>query len=72
MKQTQKCSKCDSNDVIFVRAMTMGYGSGNFIPIGFSIWSAVPVDRYVCAECGLVEEWIDKAYIQKLRDRYSE
>ncbi len=72
MKLTHYCTKCGSEDVLLVEAKSMGYGSGNFIPMGLSIWSAVPVDRYVCATCGFAEEWIPLRHLKKLKDKYSD
>lgn len=32
-----------------------------------TIKSAVPVDRYLCADCGYSEEWVDTDYIDKIK-----
>ena len=59
MKNTKKCPKCGSSEIIEISGKTGAYGSGNNMLIGASILSAVPVDRYLCVECGFSEEWVD-------------
>ncbi|MFO1043002.1 MAG: hypothetical protein U0941_14525 [Planctomycetaceae bacterium] len=57
--EAKRCSKCDSDDVLFVEAVRGGYGSGNVIPLGgITIWSSVKVNRFICMTCGFCEEWI--------------
>jgi ribosomal protein S27AE len=71
MKKTKKCPKCGSNDIIRIPGFTGGYGAGNNIPVGFTIFSAVKVSRYLCGGCGFSEEWIDsKTDLRKLRSKY--
>lgn len=36
-------------------------------PIVMGIFSAVNVNRYICANCGFCEEWIDKEDISKIK-----
>ena len=59
MKQTNVCPKCSSNEIIRIPGQAGAYGSGNNIPIGKTILSAIKVTRYVCSHCGFSEEWID-------------
>ncbi|NSS37411.1 hypothetical protein HRG18_10555 [Enterococcus faecalis] len=72
MKNTNKCPKCGSSDIIKVPGYAGAYGSGNNIMVGMTIKSAVPVDRYICTRCGFSEEWIDLDYIDKLKKEYDE
>ena len=44
------------------------YGTGNHIPAGRTVFSAVLVHRYVC--CGYSEAWIDRADIPRLEKKY--
>lgn len=37
------------------------FGAGNNIFAGRTVFSAVPVARYVCATCGFCEDWVDSA-----------
>lgn len=56
------------DDIVIVDGYAGAYGSGNNIMTGLSIFSAVPVDRYICCSCGYTEEWIRKEDIEKLRN----
>ena len=70
MKNTKKCPKCGSHEIIKIPGKAGAYGSGNNIPIGASILSAVPVDRYLCTECGYSEEWVDLDNLEKVEKKY--
>jgi hypothetical protein len=72
MKQTNTCPKCQSKDIFRVPG-GMGPGnSGDNILAGWTVFSAVKVSRYLCAQCGYSEERIDdKEDIEKLRHRYA-
>jgi hypothetical protein len=37
----------------------VGFGGGNYIRVGMTPLSNIPVSRYVCTSCGFIEEWID-------------
>lgn len=67
MRNTNKCPKCGSDDIIRVNGSSRGYGAGNNIMIGMTIFSAVKVNRYICCNCGFCEEWIDKDDISKIK-----
>ena len=68
MKNTNKCPKCNSTDIKRVNGSARGYGAGNNIMIGMTVFSAVNVNRYICCNCGFCEEWIDKEDIQKIKE----
>jgi len=44
VKNTKKCPKCGSHELIKIPGKAGAYGSGNNIPIGATTFSAVPVD----------------------------
>lgn len=67
MKNTKCCPKCQSTDIVIVDGYTGGYGSGNNIMLGATVFSAINVDRYICCNCGFAEEWINKEDIEKVR-----
>ncbi len=66
MKNTKKCPKCESFDILRFDGQVGPYGSGNNLMTGKTIFSAVNVNRYVCCSCGYSEEWIDKEDIEKV------
>lgn len=70
MKNTRRCPKCASADILRIEGQSGAYGSGNNIPAGMTIFSAVLVHRYVCCTCGYSEEWIDKQDIPALVKKY--
>ncbi len=63
MKATGKCPKCGSDQITVV---TSKLGTYNQIKTDFS--SFVDVDRYICANCGYMEQYVasEKA-LQELR-----
>lgn len=72
MKNTNKCPKCGSSDIIKVPGYAGAYGSGNNIMVGMTIKFAVPVDRYLCADCGYSEEWVDIDNIDKIKKKFKD
>jgi ribosomal protein S27AE len=70
MKQSGICPKCQGTDIIRVEGSAKGYGAGNNIPMGMTIYSYIKVPRYVCGTCGYAEEWIDEKDIQRIRDEF--
>ncbi len=70
MKMKNKCPKCGSSDIIMIPGKAGAYGTGNNIQVGWSNFSAVLVDRYVCGECGYSEEWIEKEDLPTLKKKY--
>ena len=71
MKNKKICPKCDGNKIIRIPGETGIYGAGNNISPGF-LKGTVNVTRYMCCNCGYIEEWIDsKVDIIKLVQKYS-
>lgn len=70
MKNTKRCPKCKSTDIIIIVGSVGAYGAGNNIPIGWPIFTSVLVNRYLCCGCGYSEEWINREDIPKLEKRY--
>ena len=70
MKNTGVCPKCGRSSVIRIEGQAKAYGAGNNIPMGMTIFTYIPVDRYLCINCGFSEEWIEQEHLQKLADKY--
>lgn len=68
MKKSRKCPKCNSTDIVRIDGSVEGYGAGNNLKLGATIFSAVKVNRYVCCTCGFIEEWLDKEDIEKVKN----
>ena len=71
MKTTGAYPKCGSRELIRIPGMIGGYGAGNNIPVGRTIFSSVKVTRFLCSQCGYSEEWIESpSDLEKLRKKY--
>lgn len=68
MKNQHICPKCGSDDIFIVDGSAETHGAGNNIPNGMTIFSYIPVDRYICGNCGFVEEWLRKKDIERARN----
>lgn len=71
MRNSKKCSKCGSVDIIHVPGTVGGFGAGNNIAVGRTVFSSVKVSRYLCASCGFLEEWIDSpSDMEQVKQKY--
>ena len=70
MKWSRFCPKCGGDDILVIKGSSGAYGTGNNIPAGATIFSAVLVNRYLCCKCGYSEEWINEEDIPKLKRMY--
>ncbi len=73
MKNSKMCPKCQSTDIIRVPGSASGYGAGNNVVVGATLFlKFVLVTRYLCGSCGFSEEWIDAPEdIAKIREHYT-
>ena len=65
-----KCPKCGETDIIKVGGNAEAYGEGNYIQCGMTNRSMVDLDRYVCCNCGFIEEWVDTRDIEKIKKAF--
>ena len=71
MKNTGRYPKCDSRTIVRVPGQTGAVGIGNSISIGSVRSTLIDVSRYVCSECGYIEEWIvDNEDINKVVKKF--
>ncbi|MBO4838033.1 MAG: hypothetical protein J5493_01520 [Lachnospiraceae bacterium] len=63
MKNTVTCPKCGSRKIILIEGSTAV--NNRFFPLSFSTY--VPLDRYICSECGYTEEWIPARDLPEVR-----
>ena len=72
MKNTHTCPKCGSCQI--ARIPDNGrYANGNniYLNAGFALTGRIPLIRYVCCQCGFVEEWIESGEgLERLRKAY--
>jgi predicted nucleic-acid-binding Zn-ribbon protein len=72
MKSTNTCPKCQSTEIVRIPGQTGPSDTYNFIPIsGGWIPTSVSVTRFLCADCGFSEEWVEgEDDLKKAKDRY--
>ena len=72
MKNTGICPKCGSARI--GRIPDSGrYGNGNNIYLSSTValFGRIPVIRYVCCECGCVEDWVEeKKELNRIEERF--
>ncbi len=69
MKKTKTCPKCGGHAILRVEGHAGAHGAGNNLMLGKTIFSAIPLPRYVCCDCGYCEEWVDSRDLYQLRHR---
>ena len=57
MKTTHICPKCNSTFLLRSEGVFQGYGPGNNIKVG--LLTQIRPTKYICSNCGFIEEWID-------------
>ncbi len=61
MKNRKYCPKCGSYDIVRVPDNLMRHASGNNIYTStVTLIKKIPVIRYVCTNCGYVENWVEE------------
>lgn len=60
LKNTRQCPKCGSTDIVRIPDNPNRHASGNNIYTStYTLFGKIPVIRYVCCECGYVENWVE-------------
>lgn len=67
MKYAKQCPKCGSTDLILYHNDGFPDDSKRGIMVGITIFSSVPMERYICCNCGYTEEWVDRSCIEELK-----
>lgn len=58
---TQICPKCGGRNILRIPDNPGRYASGNNIYTStFTLIGKIPVIRYVCLDCGYVEQWVEQ------------
>lgn len=72
MRQDHNCPKCQFSPMIRIPDHPSRYASGNNIYLSrFTLIEKIPVIRYVCPECGYVENWIDtKKDLYRIKENF--
>lgn len=60
MKNTHICPKCGSHQIVRIPDTPRRHASGNNIyTTTVTLMGKIPVIRYVCCDCGFVENWVE-------------
>ena len=71
MKNNAVCPKCGSHIVVRVPDDAHRYLANSICITKLVTVERVPVARYVCCDCGYVENWVeDPASLQAIRTRF--
>ena len=72
MKNSKRCPKCGSTDIVRIPDNPNRYASGNNIyTTTVTLMGKIPVIRYVYCDCGYVENWIEKrAELDKIKNMF--
>jgi predicted nucleic-acid-binding Zn-ribbon protein len=71
MRNSKKCPKCQSREIIRIPGNPRPAGVGNNVKFSFWDFAGIPVTRYLCGSCGYIEQWIDEAKeIDEIKDYY--
>lgn len=61
MKNTRKCTKCGAINIVRIPDNPYRHASGNNIYTSTAtLIGKIPVIRYVCCDCGYVENWVER------------
>jgi hypothetical protein len=64
------CLACGSPALF---AFPVGPGEHSHLAVGSRVLEMIPIQRYVCTNCGHVEEWVNgEADLQKLTNEHTE
>jgi hypothetical protein len=66
MHSHDHCGKCGSPELLLVPTTP---GQHSHIVLGERVLQAVAVTKYICSDCGHVEQWVNsKADLERLRE----
>lgn len=73
MKNGSPCPKCASRRVIRVPDNPRRHASGNNIyTTSATLLGKIPVIRYVCCDCGYVENWVEtRRELEKIEEAFA-
>jgi ribosomal protein S27AE len=73
MKNSKRCPKCQSEDIILIPGRREEGGAGNLISVGrWNIFAAVKPVLHVCGSCGYMENWlVSPGDIARVKARYA-
>lgn len=72
MRNTGCCPKCHSKNIVRVPDNPGRHASGNNIYTStMTLIGKIPVIRYVCCDCGYVENWVENRHeLTKIKNTF--
>ena len=71
MKEGKRCPKCGSKEIIRVPDDAHRYLANSICITGLVTVKRIPITRYVCHECGYVENWVENRHeLDKIRETW--
>ena len=73
MKNSLTCPKCQSNEILRIpgKQQMSAYDVAQSIRVGGIIKSVASVERFVCGNCGFIEDWVESPEaLEKIRSKY--
>lgn len=71
MKYSKSCPKCNSTNIAYVPDNAHRYLSNSIYITKNAFVERVPVTRYVCCDCGYVENWAENLMqLSKIKKNY--
>ncbi len=71
MKNSKKCPKCQSADIVPIPGTLIGGSPNNNILVGGAYFNTARVTRYLRAACGFIENWVESTGdIAKVKKKY--
>jgi len=74
MKNSKRCPKRQSDDIIRIPGKREAGGAGNLTSVSsWNLFNAVAPTLHVCGSCGYMENWVTSARdIARLKAKYAE
>ena len=72
MKNSKRCPKCQSDEIILVPGKREPGGAGNLISVSrWNMFAAVKPVLHVCGTCGYMENWLlSREDIERVKATY--
>ena len=73
MKNNKLCPKCQSTEIIRIsgKDQKAGYDVGENIRTGKTNINLAEVERYVCGNCGFIEDWVESPDgLKKIKEKF--
>ncbi len=70
MRDSGTCPKCGGTKILRIEGSVGVNGIGNNVTAGATVFSSVKLPRYICCNCGYMEEWVDRQFLPQIQEWY--